>query len=165
MAVENVSNIEGLVGATNQTETVEHKGWDILHLFDSTSMGNFELYSGGFVGIDLNNITQIETDIKDLIINPVNEILTGFGGDENTFNQGLKGHAQQAAIDYVAEIKHLLEAYTSSYNEFINLAAAAAQGLATNDNANRDVISQAQQDIKEMATNLEVEAQEISVDW
>ncbi len=165
MAVENVSNIEGLVGATNQNETVEHKGWDILHLFDSTSVGNFELYSGGFVGIDLGNIDHIETDIKDLIINPVNEILTGFGGDENTFNQGLKGHAQQAAINYVAEIKHLLEAYTSSYNEFINLAAAAAQGLATNDNANRDVIDHAQEDIKKMATDLEVEAQEISVDW
>lgn len=165
MAVDGLTNIEGLVGASNQTETVEHKGWDVLHLFDQTGVGNFELYSGGFVGIDLNNIGQITEDVNSLIINPVNEILEGFGGDENTFNPGLKGHAQQAAIDYVGEIKHLLNAYISTYNDFINLAGRAAQGLATNDNSNRDVIGNATDTIKQMASDLETEAQEISVDW
>ena len=165
MAVDGLTNIEGLVGAANQTETVEHKGWDVLHLFDTTGMGNFELYSGGFVGIDLNNINQISTDINTLVIDPVTAILDGFGGDEGTFDQGLKGHAQEAAINYVSEIKHLLNAYISSYNDFINLAGAAAQGLATNDNANRDVIGNATDSIKSMAQELETQAQEISVDW
>lgn len=162
----NASDLQGIqVGAINQQETVEHYFLDFFHLFDNKVSSNFDLYSGGFVGIDLNNLQNLETDINGLVINPVSEKLNGFGGDESTWNQGLKGKAQEAAIKYVQAIKQLLAAYISTYNQFITLANESARALVANDTANANVINDAVQSITTMAQGIETEAAHIDVNF
>ena len=163
--IEGQSSITGLVGASNQTKTVEHQSWDFLHLFDQTTYSNADIASGGFAGINMDNIGQISRDVKQLIIDPISDILEAFGGTEETVKKGLKGKAADAATEYIAAIKTLLNAYISTYNGFINLAGSAAQGFVDNDAGNQQIIQSATQSVQQMAKDMEVEAQDINIDF
>ena len=163
--VQGQNNITGLVAGNNQIETVEHKSWDLLHLFDNTTYSNADIAEGGFAGINLNNINEITRNVEQLIIKPVSEILEGFGGTEETVHKGLKGKAADAATEYIAQVKALLNAYITTYNGFINLAGQAANAYVENDAGNKANIENASQQIQQMAKDMSVEAQDINIDF
>lgn len=151
--MDNQTNIQGLVGGLNQEETIQRR----LFGADKVAQSNFALYSGGFVGINADNINQITDDVNGLVIDPIENILSGFGGTEETFNPGLKGQAATAAVDYVQSIKQLLAAYISTYKNFITLAGQSLESMQTNDQGNAEIIQSASQSIQQMASEIRVD--------
>ena len=144
------TNIAGLVSATNQKD---YSAWDyFLHGENAVNFtSEFDT-----VGINENNIDNIEEDINTLIINPINQILDEFGGGTGVFDKGLKGDANEAAAKYIQAVKNLLLAYVSTYKNFITLCYESLEAMKQNDAGNAEVIQNAQQTIQQMANEIQV---------
>lgn len=152
MGIENQNSIIGLVGKSNERKIDQSFGF-----FNNTVTTNFELYSGGFVGMNDNGKDLITSDINTLIINPIETTLQGFGGSDQVFDPGLKGSANIAAKQYIEAIKVLLAAYVQSYQSFVKLADETFAAMHQNDNANAQLISSAAQEIQQLAQEINVD--------
>lgn len=113
------------------------------------------LYDGGFVGINANNIDTITTAVNNMITQ-VEGVLAGFNAAVE-FEAGLKGEAAAAASEYVAAVKELVFAYTSTYKNFIKLANDAAEQWKTGDTANAQAIQTGTDAIMKEANTIRVD--------
>jgi hypothetical protein len=152
------NTLTGLVTPTNQGTTTTG-----FFVKQDVSV-NFDPYSGGFMGISLTGLDQLERDIKETVIKAAQDVIDGFANDNAVWNTALQGKTKEAAIHYVNEIKLLLQAYISTYNDFITVANKAASELITYDKQNEGEIEEAVNAIEYMKRGIETEAQSINVD-
>lgn len=148
----NNQNVTGLVGAMNQTSETTGALW-----WKETNAVNFEPYGAGFVGLSENSVEDMKNLVTTNIINTMNEAIEGFGATQDVIEQGLKGQAAAAATDYVAKIKTLLEAYVSTYKNFITLMESTFEAMKTNDEGNAALIQDASNQIQQMADQIRVD--------
>lgn len=113
------------------------------------------LWSGGFVGINVNNYEVIRTAIQDMI-NKIEGVLSSFNANAE-FETGLKGEAAEAGSEYVKAVNELLLAYATTYKNFIKLADEAVEQMRQGDTQNAAAI-------RSDAENLRAEAAKIRVD-
>lgn len=156
--MEEQTNLTGLIGAQNQKTESGFFPWD------QDKQVNFEAYAGGFMGINFTGLKQLEADVKENIIGKAQDAIEGFANDDAVWNTALQGKTKAAAIKYVEEVKNLLYAYISTYNDFITLADQAAEALITNDTGNQGIIENAVDTISGLVTGIETEAATIDVD-
>lgn len=148
--IEQQVNLSGL--AQTEVQDTIKKGFFGL---GGTQQVNFNV-DKDFVGIDQSNINLLTDDINKLIGN-VEAILQEFGGNEDTFNPGLKGQANNAAVGYVKAIKELMAEYIAYYKSFIKLADEVSQTYTTNDEGNKQAIENAASEIRNMASQINVD--------
>lgn len=151
MGVNNQS-VSGLNISMNQQENSK---WDQFWTGVS-AQSNYGLYDGGFVGLTKDSGSKMESEINTNIINPCNDLIEGFGATQEKVEEGLKGEAAVAATNYIAAVKQLLEAYVSTYRSFIQLMNSTLESMEANDTANAAIIDEASSEIKNMASQIEV---------
>ena len=82
-------------------------------------------FSGGFIGIDTNNINAVETAIIKYC-DSIGTIISGF--DENAqLDNAYKGKMQEGVRKYVMEVKGLLTAYVSFMKKSVEDLHAAVE--------------------------------------
>ena len=124
-------------------------------LFDGAVTKVGSIYSGGFIGIDANNWTVIKDSIETLITNAGNE-LAKFQELANR-DDAIKGDASAALGGYLLNAQKLLDAYISTYRNFIKDAETALGAMTEGDRQNA-------QSINEASAAIEAEANSIRVD-
>lgn len=113
------------------------------------------LWDGGFVGIDTANYTVLIDAINNYIAS-LNSIIESFNTEAN-ITGALKGEAQAAAIEYVAAIKKLLEAYVSSYKNFNYLLEDSVESMKSGDTGNATAIRTEAQEVLTQANTIHVD--------
>ena len=153
-----------LEGVAESKQAIEAMQIEALYgASPTTVLGLASYMTKDFIGINMNNLSTLQTDITKLI-SDVNADLEAFGDAGDAWDQGLKGKAQETAKMYVETIKGLLNAYVSNFNDIIGLANSAAHQIYDADVANKQVIDSAGTDVQGLSRNVEKEAQSIDVD-
>ena len=145
--------ISGLKSAWSNT--TQEIGSRINAIFDSTTTKIGSIYSGGFIGVDANNWTAIKTSVEDLI-SAANEDINKFNDLANR-DDALKGEAATALGEYLTACKGLLQAYVTTYRNFITDGETALAAMNTGDTENAKAIQQASAEVNEQAQSIQVD--------
>ena len=124
-------------------------------LFDAAVTKIGSIYTGGFIGIDANNWGQIKVSIEKLITDASTE-LAKFQ-ELARRDDAIKGEASVALGGYLLNAQKLLDAYVTTYRNFIKDAETALGAMNEGDRQNA-------QNINEASAAIEAEANAIRVD-
>lgn len=157
-----IDNIGSFVGAVQGAEeSISQLQNTNIQLLTGGGISNFIAFANymttDFTGISMANLNSLTTDVQK-IIDDVENTLQNFGTIQATWDQGLQGKAQADAIAYVDTVKQLLLAYVTSLKDLLRVANDAAHALAAADVENQSAIQTTNQDLQQITTNIETEA-------
>ncbi len=124
-------------------------------IFDAAVTKIGSIYSGGFIGINANNWGDIKVAVEKLI--------TDATADLAKFNElakrddAIKGEAEIALGGYLANAQKLLEAYVTTYRNFIKDAETALGAMNEGDRQNAQNINEASQALEQEANAIRVD--------
>ena len=124
-------------------------------IFDAAVTKIGSIYSGGFIGIDANNWGTIKVSIEKMIADASAE-LAKFQ-ELAKRDDAIKGEASTALGGYLGNAQKLLDAYVTTYRNFIKDAETALGAMNEGDRQNA-------QNINEASSAIEAEANAIRVD-
>ncbi len=124
-------------------------------IFDAAVTKIGSIYTGGFIGINADRWPEIKTAVETLITQASSE-LAKFQELANR-DDAIKGQASTALGGYLLNAQKLLDAYVTTYRNFIKDAETALGAMQEGDTQNA-------QNINEASSAIEAEANSIRVD-
>lgn len=119
----------------------------------TTSLSN--VWSGGFTGMSETGVAELKTQLTTYCEN-IQALIDGFD-QTGDITSALKGEVQNAAYDFIAAIKTLLQAYVSTMKQEIDEVEEAYQNFV---NSGRSIA----QDVQAAASDIRSNASSISLD-
>ena len=119
----------------------------------TTSLSN--IWSGGFTGMSETGIADLKTQLTSYC-KEIQDLIDGFD-QTGDITSALKGDAQEAASDFIAAIKTLLQAYVSTMKQEIDEADEAYNNFVA---SGKSIAT----DVKDAATDIRSNASSISLD-
>lgn len=155
MAINDIlSNIGSSLSHSAQSDLGNLKAmWD--NMVGGATATFQTLWSGGFVGIDVNNYETIRNAIIEMV-DKIEGVLSQFNANAE-METGLKGEAAEAASDYVKAVNELLLAYATTYKNFIKLADNAVEQMKQGDTQNAAEIRNEADVLRKEASSIRVE--------
>ncbi len=124
-------------------------------IFDAAVTKIGSIYTGGFIGINADRWPEIKTAVETLITQASSE-LAKFQELANR-DDAIKGQASTALGGYLLNAQKLLDAYVTTYRNFIKDAETALGAMQEGDTQNA-------QNMNEASSPIEAEANSIRVD-
>lgn len=127
----------------------------IENIVGGTTTALSNIWSGGFTGMSETGMTELKNQLTKYC-EEVQGVIDSFD-QSGDITSALKGEVQEAAYDFIAAIKTLLQAYVSTMKQEIAEADEAYQNfIASGQSISQDVQSSAS-DIRSNASNISLD--------
>ncbi len=120
----------------------------------TTSLSN--IWSGGFTGMSETGIAELKTQLINYC-QDIQDIISDFD-QTGDITSALKGEVQNAAYEFIAAIKVLLQAYVSQMKKGIAEADEAYQNFVKAAQSISQDVESAAQDIRSQARDINIES-------
>lgn len=155
MSIRNIATNVGSLINHGADSLITNAGSAITALVGSTQKALQSAWTGGFVGVNVDNYEEIKTVIQKFI-DDIEGALSQFNTSVD-WTTGLKGEAAAAANEYVKAVNELLLAYATTYKEFLKVADDAMMAWAEGDRDNAAAIRDAAQELKAKAAEIRID--------
>lgn len=121
----------------------------------TNSLANINLYSGGFTGMSKEGMESLKSALT-TFCNNIQDTISNFKQDGD-ISSALKGQTQEAAIDFIEQIKSLLQAYVSLMRAEIAEADEAYENFMNVEKSISSDVQSTAQDIRSNASKIQLD--------
>ncbi len=143
-------NVQDTISSVLNTASIKME-----NIVGTVQTGLTNMFSGGFIGMSADGMAEL-TNILRNYCEEVQGIISGFD-QTGDITSALKGDVQDAAYDFIAAIKQLLEAYVSRMLQEIDEANQAYENFMKSGQSISQDVQTAAQDIRSNADEIRLD--------